>query len=122
MMTVCRRYSRDQKGAEDMLQESFIRVFANIGQYRFEGPPEAWIRRIVVHTALKIIRKQRIQFADLDNHPEEAQLISSEALTNLGAEELLRLIAALPTGYRLVFNLHVIRGYDYGEIGALLNM
>ena len=65
-MTVCRRYSRDQKEAEDILQESFIRVFANIGQYRFEGPLEAWIRRIVVHTALKIIRKQRIHFADLD--------------------------------------------------------
>ena len=99
-MTVCRRYSRDQKEAEDILQESFIRVFANIRQYRFEGPSEAWIRRIVVHTALKIIRKQRIHFADLDNHPEEAQLISSEAFTNLGAEELLRLIAALPDGLR----------------------
>jgi RNA polymerase sigma-70 factor (ECF subfamily) len=122
MMTVCRRYSRDQKEAEDILQESFIRVFANIGQYRFEGPPEAWIRRIVVHTALKIIRKQRIHFADLDNHSEEAQLISSEALTNLGAEELLRLIAALPDGYRLVFNLHVIEGYDHGEIATLLNI
>jgi RNA polymerase sigma-70 factor (ECF subfamily) len=71
---------------------------------------------------LKIIRKQRIHFADLDNHSEEAQLISSEALTNLGAEELLRLIAALPDGYRLVFNLHVIEGYDHGEIATLLNI
>jgi RNA polymerase sigma factor (sigma-70 family) len=122
MMTVCRRYSHDQKEAEDILQESFIRVFANIGQYRFEGPLEAWIRRIVVHTALKIIRKKSIHFADLDNHPEEAQLIDSEALTNLGAEELLRLIACLPDGYRLVFNLYVIEGYDHSEIAALLNI
>jgi RNA polymerase sigma factor (sigma-70 family) len=122
MMTVCRRYSRDQKEAEDILQESFIRVFANIGQYRFEGPLEAWIRRIVVHTALKIIRKKNVHFDDLDNHPEEVPLIDSEALTNLGAEELLRLIAGLPDGYRLVFNLHVIEGYDHGEIAAMLNI
>jgi RNA polymerase sigma-70 factor (ECF subfamily) len=122
MMTVCRRYSHDQKEAEDILQESFIRVFSNIGQYRFEAPLEAWIRRIVVHTALKIIRKKSVHFADLDNHPEETQSIDSEALTNLGAEELLRQIASLPEGYRLVFNLYVIEGYDHGEIAAMLNI
>jgi len=121
-MTVCRRYSHDQKEAEDILQESFIRVFSNIGQYRFEAPLEAWIRRIVVHTALKIIRKMSIHFADLDNHSEETQSIDSEALTNLGAEELLRQIASLPEGYRLVFNLYVIEGYDHGEIAAMLNI
>ena len=121
-MTVCRRYSHDQKEAEDILQESFIRVFSNIGQYRFEAPLEAWIRRIVVHTALKIIGKKSIHFADLDNRPEEAQSIDSGALTNLGAEELLRQIASLPEGYRLVFNLYVIEGYDHGEIAAMLNI
>jgi RNA polymerase sigma factor (sigma-70 family) len=79
-------------------------------------------RRIVVHTALKIIRKKSVHFADLDNQPEETQSIDSEALTNLGAEELLRQIASLPEGYRLVFNLYVIEGYDHGEIAAMLNI
>ncbi|HEV2479646.1 MAG TPA: sigma-70 family RNA polymerase sigma factor, partial [Puia sp.] len=60
MLTVCRRYANDPAEAEDMLQESFIRVFNNIAQYRFEGSLEGWIRRIVVHTALRVIQKKKI--------------------------------------------------------------
>jgi RNA polymerase sigma factor (sigma-70 family) len=122
MMTVCRRYARDQKEAEDMLQESFISVFSNIGQYRFEGPLEGWIRRIVVHTALRIIHKKMPPFTDIDDHPDAAPAIDSDALTKLSTEELLRLIAGLPDGYRLVFNLYVLEGYDHGEIAEMLNI
>lgn len=121
-MTVCRRYSRDQKEAEDILQESFIKVFKSIGQYRFEGPLEGWIRRIVVHTALRIIQKKKIHFSAIDDHPETAQSIDAGALSNLGAAELIKLIGSLPDGYRLVFNLYVLEGYDHGEIAAMLNI
>jgi len=62
MMTVCRRYACDQTEAEDMLQEAFIRVFNNISQYRFEGSLEGWIRRIVIHTALRVLQKKKIAF------------------------------------------------------------
>jgi RNA polymerase sigma factor (sigma-70 family) len=122
MMTVCRRYACDQKEAEDMLQESFIRVFLSLDQYRFEGALEGWIRTIFVHTALKTIQKKKIHFSDLDNNQETVQAIEADALTNLSTEELLRLISTLPDGYRLVFNLYVLEGYDHSEIAKLLNI
>jgi RNA polymerase sigma factor (sigma-70 family) len=122
MMTVCRRYSCDHKEAEDMLQESFIRIFASIDQYRFEGSLEGWIRRIVIHTAIRMIQRKKVHFADLAEDLQDTHVVEAEALTNLSAEELLDLISKLPDGYRTVFNLYVIEGYDHKEIAAMLEI
>jgi RNA polymerase sigma factor (sigma-70 family) len=122
MMTVCRRYACDQTEAEDMLQEAFIKVFTNIGQYRFEGSLEGWIRRIVVHTALRILQKKKVRFVEINEDLESAQSVNADALTTLSAEELLKLIGALPDGYRIVFNLYVLEGYDHNEIAAMLEI
>jgi RNA polymerase sigma factor (sigma-70 family) len=122
MLTVCRRYANDQTEAEDMLQESFIRVFNNIAQYRFEGSLEGWIRRIVVHTALRVIQKKKIRFAEINADLDIEQSTSADGLTSLSAEELLKLVGALPEGYRIVFNLYVLEGYDHNEIAAMLDI
>jgi RNA polymerase sigma-70 factor (ECF subfamily) len=122
MMSVCRRYAKDQKEAEDMLQESFIRVFSHFGQYRSEGSLEGWIRRIVVRTCLRLIQKSKIRFLDIDENRETAPFIAAEVLSNLDTEDLLKLISGLPNGYRLIFNLYVLEGYDHNEIAALLNI
>ena len=121
-MTVCRRYANDQTEAEDMLQESFIRVFNNIAQYRFEGSLEGWIRRIVIHTALRILQKKKIRFAEIKDDLDVEQSMSVDGIATLGAEELLKLISALPDGYRVVFNLYVLEGYDHNEIAAMLDI
>ena len=122
MLTICRRYARDQSEAEDILQESFIRIFGNIAQYRFEGSLEGWVRRIVVHSALRIIQKRGIWSADLEGEMDTTPSSDADALAALGAEELLKMIGDLPDGYRVVFNLHVIEGYGHQEIGALLGI
>jgi RNA polymerase sigma factor (sigma-70 family) len=122
MMTVCRRYANDQTEAEDMLQESFIRVFNNIAQYRFEGSLEGWIRRIVIHTALRILQKKKIRFAEINDDLDVEQSMSVDGIATLGAEELLKLISALPDGYRVVFNLYVLEGYDHNEIATMLDI
>ena len=121
-MTVCRRYACDQAEAEDMLQEAFIKVFASLGQYRFEGPFEGWIRRITVHTALRILQKKRIWFTDIAKEAETLPSADIDVLAALSTGELLNLIAALPDGYRAVFNLYVIEGYDHNEIAGLLEI
>ncbi len=121
-MTVCRRYANDQTEAEDMLQESFIRVFNNIAQYRFEGSLEGWIRRIVIHTALRILQKKKIRFAEIKDDLDVEQSMSVDGIATLGAEELLKLISALPDGYRVVFNLYVLEGYDHNEIATMLDI
>ena len=121
-MTVCRRYACDQNEAEDMLQDAFIKVFTHLDQYRSEGPLEGWIRRIVIHSALKILQKKRIRFTEIALETEALPSTDINVLSAMGAAELLKLISALPDGYRVVFNLYVIEGYDHNEIAALLDI
>ncbi|MBS1661651.1 MAG: sigma-70 family RNA polymerase sigma factor [Bacteroidetes bacterium] len=122
MMSVCRRYARDEKEAEDMLQESFVRIFSFINQYRSEGSLEGWLRKIVVNCCLNIIRKRKPSFSEIDEEQPNAPSIAPQALSTLDEDQLLKLIAALPDGYRLVFNLYVLEGYDHNEIGEMLNI
>jgi RNA polymerase sigma factor (sigma-70 family) len=122
MMTVCRRYSCDHKEAEDMLQESFISIFFSIDQYRFEGSFEGWIRKIVVHTAIGMIQRKKVHFTGIAGDAQDAPAVDADALDQLGAEELLSLISNLPDGYRTVFNLYVVEGYDHNEIATMLEI
>jgi len=120
MYAVCLRYARHQLEAQDLLQEGFIRVFEKLIAFRMEGSLEGWIRRIMVHTAINQFRKRSFQQErfGLEHLPESP--VESGALNRLGEQELMALIAELPEGYRLVFNLYAIEGYDHAEIATML--
>ncbi|GGH82970.1 DNA-directed RNA polymerase sigma-70 factor [Filimonas zeae] len=121
-MSVCLRYAADASEAEDILQEGFIRIFSYIHQFKFEGSFEGWLRRIVVNSALKQLQKKKISFKEISDHQESSPRMDPYVYSNLGEEELLKLINALPEGYRVVFNLSVIEGYSHEEIAQLLNV
>lgn len=122
MMSVCLRYASDAGEAEDILQEGFIRIFSYIHQFKFEGSFEGWLRRIVVNSALKQLQKKKISFKEITDHHESTPRMDPYVYANLGEEELMKLINALPEGYRVVFNLSVIEGYSHEEIAQLLNV
>jgi RNA polymerase sigma-70 factor (ECF subfamily) len=122
MMTICLRYSCDRPEAEDMLQEAFIKIFSHLSQYKFEGSFEGWMKRIVVNCALKMIQKKRIRFSEISNQDLTSPQTDSYALSNLNEDELLKLISKLPDGYRIVFNLYVMEGFNHDEIGTLLGI
>jgi len=122
MMAVCVRYIGGKEQAADVFQEAFIRAYRLIGTYRGEGPLEAWLRRIVVSTALNELKKRKmIWLEDMQDgfvlHPE-----FNGAVNHLNEQELLQLVASLPQGYRTVFNLYVIEGFDHREIAGLLDI
>src|SRR4051794_24854120 len=122
MMTICLRYSCDQPEAEDILQEAFIKIFSHLSQYKFQGSFEGWMKRIVVNCALKMIQKKRIQFSEIHSPELISTQTDPDALSNLTEDELLKLISNLPDGYRIVFNLSVMEGYNHDEIAALLGI
>jgi RNA polymerase sigma-70 factor (ECF subfamily) len=122
MMGVCLRYAGDHAEAEDMLQEGFLRIFQNIGQFKFEGAFEGWIRRVVVNAAIRTLEKKKIQFRELEENRNDVPRVEATAYNHLTQEELLKLINQLPDGYRLVFNLSAIEGYSHEEIGEMLNI
>lgn len=123
MMTVCLRYANDSMEAEDMMQDAFVRMYAHIHQFKFEGSFEGWIRRIVVNTCLKYLQKKKINFSEIaSDHHSSTPRIEPHTYSHLGEEDLMKLINHLPDGYRIVFNLNVIEGYSHEEIGEMLNI
>ncbi len=123
MLAVALRYTRHRMEAEDVLQDAFIKVFDNIAGYQQQGSLEAWIRRIVVNTALK--NYQRKSFRDEKyglNLMELDTPVEPSIFAHLHQEELLNLVARLPEGYRVVFNLYAIEGYSHREIAGMLGI
>ncbi len=120
MFAVCLRYARHRAEAEDLLQEGFIRVFDKLHAFRLEGSLEGWIRRIMVHSCINHLRKRSVRNEVLgtDQVPERSE--SPLAPGNLGQEELMALVQQLPDGYRMVFNLFAIEGYEHAEIAEML--
>ena len=119
---VCLRYARHASEAQDMLQDGFIKVFDNIGSFKFNGSFEGWIRRIIVNTALNYCRKSSFKHEKLGIEDYQDKIVQSKAVSNLGEKELLALIQKLPDGYRVVFNLYVIEGFSHREIGEMLDI
>ncbi|WP_019988735.1 RNA polymerase sigma factor [Rudanella lutea] len=123
LFVVSKRYTKDATDAEDVLQEAFIKIYRFIDQFRFDCPLEAWLKRIVINTALKYIRTQQpwSQSTDIE---ELAPLLAQadQSLPTLNYQYLLALIQELPPGCRAVFNLYAIEGYNHPEISELLNI
>lgn len=123
MLGICYRYTKSLQDAEDVLQEGFVRVFKFLGQYNGEGELGAWIRRIMVNTALNYLKKnQRYQHDLLFDKQELSVITREDPEVLLNAKELAELVRQLPTGYQTIFNLHAIEGFTHVEIGQMLGI
>ncbi|WP_282777951.1 RNA polymerase sigma factor [Phaeodactylibacter xiamenensis] len=122
MMGVCLRYATDEEEALDILHEGFIKVFRHVSKYKPGTSLSAWIRRIMVNTAIDYFRKNsRRRTEDMD----EAYDISTndpDAISRCSEQEILEAIQELTPSYRAVFNLYVIEGYAHKEIAELLDI
>jgi RNA polymerase sigma-70 factor (ECF subfamily) len=124
MLGVCQRYAHNSGDAEDIVQDAFIKVFEKIHQFKNEGSFEGWVRRIVVNTALKkytVIRYDK-EVSGYEINDRNESSIEATAYSHLTEKELLGLINNLPDGYRLIFNLYVIEGYQHEEIATMLGI
>lgn len=123
MLVLCNRYCRTSAEAEDILQEAFIKIFSKINTFRFECPLGAWVRTIVVNTAINHVRKEKdLQFSvDLENAYKVENNMAS-AISELSYNELIGLVRSLPLGCQTVFNLYAIDGFDHREIGEKLGI
>jgi RNA polymerase sigma factor (sigma-70 family) len=117
---ICLRYSKNEEEAQDILQDSFIKIFTKLDTYQFTGSFEGWLKRIVTNTSIEYYRKKITM-----GHLEEIGFnpyLAIDSDRGLEVEELLKMIQELPEGYRMVFNMYAIDGYTHGEIATKLSI
>ncbi|RYF84715.1 MAG: RNA polymerase sigma factor [Chitinophagaceae bacterium] len=123
MLAVCYRYTKSVADAEDVLQEAFIKVFRSLQQYKGDGELGAWIRRIMVTTAINYLKKNSRYNAELVFGEEHLHAVPAyNPQITLAAKELADLIRQLPSGYQTIFNLYAVEGYTHVEIGKILGV
>lgn len=117
------RYIESQADAEDIMMVAFSKIFRQISKFTWmgEGSLEGWIRKIVVNESLMWLRRQHnfLMSESIDLSLPEPDL---SQLSRLEAEDILAMVALLPTGYRTVFNLYTIEGFTHKEIGSMLEI
>ena len=124
LLGVCLRYATDKAEAEDILQDSFLKIFFNIKEYSGTGSFIGWLRKIVVNTAITHYHKN----LKYRYHIDIEDYISVETGTTsfeedfFTSDELFRVLNELPAGYRMVFNLYAVEGFKHKEIAEMLSI
>jgi RNA polymerase sigma factor (sigma-70 family) len=123
MLAVCYRFAHNREDAEDMLQEGFIKVFSQIHTFQNKGAFEGWIRRIIVHTCINNLKKNKRFSESLDIvHAHGIQVREESVPSIVQAKQIVECIRILPIGYRTVLNLYAIEGYSHKEISDMLDI
>ena len=122
-MSVCIRYTKDEYEAMEIVNDSYMKVLDNIGEFDVSKPFRSWYGRILVNSAIDNYRRNTrhpsyIQITDLEATEEQEPGIYTE----LSANDILSLFSQLPDNYRVTFNLFEIEGYSHEEIGQMLGI
>ena len=122
LMGVCLRYSNNREDALDILHDGFIKIFKHIEKYQVGTSLIAWMRRIMVNTAIDFYRKAvRRRTENLDK-VYDVQITDADAISTLSQKEVLEAVRSLTPSYRSVFNLYVIEGYSHKEVAQKLDI
>ena len=122
LMAICLRYARSTVEAEDILQEGFMKVFANLKGFRSESRLDTWMTRIMINTALNQNRQKLYLIPMVDVNEVTIQDTEEISLARFHFSELILIVQSLPDGCRVVFNLFAIEGYGHKEIASMLNI
>lgn len=129
LMAVALRYVKDEMEAEDVVNESFVKIFRKVRDFSFDSDDQviektfkAWMARVTVNTSIDKIRSKKETYALDDVHDGELAQHAVNSSTRLEENDILNLLYGLPEIQRSIFNLYEIEGYSHEEIGKLLNI
>jgi RNA polymerase sigma-70 factor (ECF subfamily) len=128
MYNISVRIVCDTAEAEDIMQESFLKAFAKIDSFQGNSTFGAWLKRIVVNLSInafnKKIKLNQVPYSDeLKNEIDESEgIIVEEDSKDEKVNKVLKMLSSLKENYRIALTLHLIEGYDYEEIGEILNL
>lgn len=123
-MGICLRYSLNTDDAAEAVNDAFIKVFKAIQHYNEANPFKAWLRTVVVNTAIDRRRKEMKHHLQTElTDAVYATTVGTEyTVSKLNAQDILKLMNLLPPLHRTVFNLYEIDGYSHEEISTMLGL
>jgi len=123
LFTICRRYCYREMDARDVLQDAFIMIFKNFHQYDVaKGMLDAWLKKVTINVALQHNRSKKIFSIPINEEANQVESNDPLVFDQMSTDEIIAIIAKLPTQYRTVFNLYVIDGFSHKEIAVQLNI
>jgi len=122
MFSVALIYSDSDQDACDIVQESFIKVFKKLEGFKFDCPLKAWIRKIIVNTALDHYRKKKRELENVQSYIQTVDVEVDDILPSINASELLEMLQRLPKKASMVLKLFAIEGYGHKEIADMLQI
>ncbi|MCG8700993.1 MAG: sigma-70 family RNA polymerase sigma factor, partial [Bacteroidales bacterium] len=125
MFNICYRMLNSIEEAEDLLQEAFAEAFNKLESFRFESSFGAWLKRIVVNRCINHLKKRRAELVYTETIPEDKNNSDDADITTedmLNVKKIKQAINKLPEGYRVIFSLYLIEGYDHAEIAQIMGI
>ena len=124
LMGVSLRFTGNRDEAEDVLQEGFVKIFMNIENYKAKSSLIAWMRRIIINTAITMYHRNLKHRHHYDVEDFRDKTVADVAWdgAEYTREELYKIISELPAGYRMVFNLYAIEGFKHKEIAEQMKI
>lgn len=124
LLGICLRYAEDKAEGEDILQDSFLKIFSNIKDFSGTGSFIGWLRKVAVNTAITHYHKNlKYRYhVDIDEYVSVEAGVTSFEEDYFTSDELYMVLNELPTGYRMVFNLYAVEGYKHKEIAEMLGV
>lgn len=120
LYSVCKRYLKNDEDIEEVLADTFYKIFTKLNQLQNPDIFEAWAKKIAVNECLQKLRSMKAIPISLDENLIESQEFQVE---NLSFEkDILKLLNFLPEGCRAIFNLFAIEGYPHKEIATMLSI
>ena len=127
--SVCLRMIGDVELAEDLAQEAFLQLYRKIASFRGDSAFSTWLHRLTVNIVLMHVRKRGLPVVSLEETLEPNE--EGGPQRNYGSQDrvltgcidrinLERVIESLPPGYRIIFVLHDVEGYEHNEIAEML--
>lgn len=123
LFLVCRRYLKTDTEAEEIVQNGFLKIFQGLANFSYttDAAFVAWMKKIMVNECLQELRKKNSFFLVAEETGIDA-ITDDDVISKLSTDEIYRFITQMPIGYRTVFNLYVIEGYNHAEIAGILNI
>lgn len=125
MFNICYRMVNNREEAEDLLQDSFCDAFTKLDSFRYESSFGIWLKKIVVNRCINWIRKKKISIAFYEEIDEPVQKTDSEIdyeEVSMNVNKIHVAIGKLAEGYRIIFSLYALEGYDHAEISEILGI